>query len=90
MSVPIVDELFYLLGLIMVIFPLSRIPVFVSDLPLMRVIKQGLGLFFFAVGTMGLHLRLLETWGQSFLVSSILLLLFVSLVRVWWTKREQH
>ena len=89
MSVTIVDEWFYLMGLLLVVFPLSRVAVSVSKSPLLRMIKLGLGLFFFAVGTMGLHLRLRETWGQSFLVSSILLLLLVSLIRVWWTKRDQ-
>jgi len=39
---------------------------------------------------MGLHLRLRKAWGQSFLVSSILLLLIVSLVRVWWLKRDEE
>jgi len=90
MSMTVVDELFYLFGLLLVFIPLNWIPKSSPDSPLARVLKQGLGLFFFVVGTMGLHLRLRKAWGQSFLVSSILLLLIVSLVRVWWLKRDEE
>ena len=90
MAIPVLDESLFFLGLVLIALPAGMVPYLSVDARSPRVIKHGLGLILFASGVLGIHQRMRAEWGESFLITSIFLLLIISLVRVWWFTRDKR
>lgn len=88
MGIGWLDGLIYCLGLLIIFIPAQSFPGITYRDSKLRVLKHAMGLFLFAVGTMGIHLEIRDQVGTGFILSSIIGLMLMSLVKVWWESRD--
>lgn len=76
------------MGLILVFVPSGALPWTEPDSRGARMTKHVLGLVLFATGTIGIHQKIRTEVGNEFLVWSLIGLMVLSLVKVWWETRD--
>jgi uncharacterized membrane protein len=87
MGIGWLDGLIYVVGLVLIFVPAESLPELIDDAARQRVIKHVIGLLLFAVGTIGIHTAIRHRVGQGFMISSLIGLMIMSLVKVWWETR---
>ena len=102
MGMPWLDGVLFFVGLTLVLMPAKPISnllnrhrphllqnfVEVDDPDRLRLVKLVIGLICFSVGTMGIHREIRTEVGDAFLFTTLLGLVILSLVKVWWKTRE--
>lgn len=76
----------YILGLYFIAMPPGSLPYFEGRDPGIRLMKHGLGLGIFAVGTMNIHSKMREHVGFGFILTSCILMILLIMLRVYFEK----